>query len=83
MGAMRTCETCRSRVGLTCHFNPPGVLPNQTRIWPTIELTDWCFQRRPLRELEMQEYREDDAAEGWVDASEPSTVKRRWWRFGL
>lgn len=78
---MRTCETCRCREGLTCRFLPPGLVPNQTRIWPTIELTDWCFQRRPLHALSEKEYDEDALAEGWVDVPKVLTVKRPWWRF--
>lgn len=43
-----TCGTCFYRVGSTCHRFPPGLLPNVTRIWPTIALEDVCGEYSPI-----------------------------------
>ena len=66
-----TCETCMHRVGLTCHRYPPGLIPNQIRAWPTIDLGDHCG-----------EYDWGHAVTAWLPGQfvRPETGKP-WWKF--
>jgi len=39
---MRACRNCVYQYKNTCHRYPPGLLANQTRVWPTIDPEDAC-----------------------------------------
>lgn len=63
------CQTCINyRPNGTCHRYPPGLLANQTRIWPTVDPDDECGEYDLRHDL-------------WVQVLELDQAERKWWRF--
>ena len=63
------CKNCNAYNETVCRRYPPGLLPNQIRVWPTVDPEeDWCGEFDLKADLLMELIMLDEA-------------DRKWWEF--